>query len=300
MVIKVKEPILERYDNMKFRQLICTYFHFTSSKDLTLSMLKKKITELAYETVQELNGELSLLTPMSKIAGKIVGQVVAQCLSDSNRGNGKLTGGVLGVGPTKIVIISSGTAGTCAAKVHAGVCGYVEVFDINLKRLRYLDDVLQKNVKLPCFSNYNILKSIKDADVLIGAVYISGVKTPKIISKEMIKSLKPKTIIIDVCIDQGECVGTIYPTTHSEPNYIVDNVIHYCVANIPRVSKNFDDSPNRCYIKYGLDIANKRYDKAITEDKTLGKCLNMIDGKITCKPIADTHNMDYFPVGSFI
>lgn len=234
MIIKVKEPIPEKYDNIKFRQLIYNYFHFVSSKDLTISMLKKKIKRIAYETVQEPNGELSLLTLMSKIAGKIVDQVVAQYLSDSTRGNGKLTGGVPGVEPTKIVIISGGTAGTCATKVCAGMGGYVEVFDINLKRLRYLDDVLPKNVKLPCFSNYNLLKSIKDADVLIGAVYIPGAKAPKIISKEIIRSLKPKTIIIDVCINQGECVETIYPTTHSDPTYIIDNVIHYCVTNTPR------------------------------------------------------------------
>lgn len=233
MIIKVKEPVVEEYKYIKNGQIIFTFFHFASSKQLTQAMLGKRIIGIAYETVQDLNGDLPILAPMSEIAGKIAGQVAAHYLSAINGGSGRLIGGIPGVEPAKILIIGGGNAGTCAAKVCAGMGGSVEMFDTSLKRLRYLDDILPRNVKLLYFSNYELLKVIKDADVLIGTVYIPGARTPKIITKDMIKILKPKTIMIDISIDQGGCFETSRATTHSNPIYIENDIIHYCVTNVP-------------------------------------------------------------------
>jgi len=297
MIVKVKEPVIEEYKYIKTGQIIFTFFHFASNKELTQIMLDKKIIGIAYETVQDSSGNLPILAPMSEIAGKIAGQVAAHYLSAINGGSGKLIGGIPGVGPAKILIIGGGNAGTCAAKVCAGMGGFVEIFDTSLKRLQYLDDILPKNVKLSYFSNYELVEAMKNVDVIIGTVYNPGAKTPKIITKDMIKLLKPKTIMIDVSIDQGGCFETSRVTTHSNPTYIENDIIHYCVANMPSAfPRTSTIALTNAILKYGLDIASKGYIKAILDDQTLAKGLNMIKGKITCKAVAEAHNMNYFPL----
>ncbi|MFC2159991.1 alanine dehydrogenase [Actinomycetota bacterium] len=301
LIIKVKEPVIEEYKYIKKDQIIFTFFHFSSNRELTKAMLGKKIIGIAYETIQEPGGYLPILAPMSAIAGKIAGQVAGHYLSAVNGGNGKLIGGIPGVEPAKVLIIGGGSAGTCAAKVCAGMGGSVEIFDINQKRLEYLDDILPKNVKLSYFSNYELLKAMKTADVLIGTVYIPGAKTPNIITRDMVKTLKPKTILIDVCIDQGGCFETSRATTHSNPTYTENDIIHYCVANMPGAfPKTSTIALTNATLKYGLDIANKGYIKAILDDQALFNGLEIIDGKITYKAVAEAHCMDYIPLNEVL
>ena len=294
MIIKVKEPIKEEYGYLKKGQIVFTFFHLASNKELTRAMLDKGIVGIAYETIQEPDGNIPILAPMSEIAGKIAGQVAAHYLSANNYGSGKLIGGIPGVAPAKVVIIGGGNAGACAAKVCAGMGGSVEVFDINQKRIQYLDDIMPKNVKLSYFSNYEFLNSMKTADAIIGTVYVPGAKAPKIVTKDMVKSLKPKSILIDVCIDQGGCFETSRPTTHSNPVFIENEVIHYCVANMPGAfPKTSTIALTNATLKYGLDIANKGYVKAILDSEPLYKGVEVIEGKITYKAVAEAHDMDF-------
>jgi len=295
MIIKVKEPLPSEYDFFRPKQIVFTYFHFASNKKLTEAMINKNIIAIAYETVQCSDGYLPLLAPMSEIAGKMAGQIASYYLSTHNGGKGKLMGGVPGVGPAKIVIIGAGSAGTCAAKICGGLGGDVELFDINIKRLKYLEDILDKNIKLLFYTNYSLENSIKNADVIIGTIYLPGAKAAKIISREMLSMMKPKTIIIDVSIDQGGSAETSHPTTHADPTYKVDDILHYCVANMPSGFPSTSTyALTNATLKYGINIADKGYIKAINEDKSLAKGLNIVNGKICYKPIADTHNLKYF------
>ncbi len=301
MIIKVKEPLSSEYNLLSPGQILYTYLHFASSLELTKAMMDRKIIGIAYETVQTEDGYLPLLAPMSEIAGKISAHIAAYYLALPYGGRGVLMGGVPGVSPAKVVIIGGGTVGTCAAKVAAGIGAKVTLLDINIKRLRYLDDVLPKNINLLVSNQHNIEEEIKDADAVIGAVLIPGAEAPKLISEEMLKKMKPNSVIVDVAIDQGGCFETSRPTSHSEPVYKVHNILHYCVTNMPGAfARTSTFALTNATLPYGLEIANKGYKKAFRENKALAKGLNVIDGKITYEPVAKAFNLKYYPVEEVI
>jgi len=301
MIIKVKEPLSSEYNLLRPGQILYTYLHFASSLELTKAMMDRKIIGIAYETVQTEDGHLPLLAPMSEVAGKMAGHVAAYYLALPYGGRGVLMGGVPGVAPAKVVVLGGGTVGTCAAKVAAGIGANVTLLDISINRLKYLADVLPKNITLLISNQHNIEEEIKDADAVIGAVLIPGAEAPKLITKEMLKVMKPNSVIVDVAIDQGGCIETSRPTSHSEPVYKVNNVLHYCVTNMPGAfSRTSTFALTNATLPYGLEIANKGYIKAIKENKALAKGLNVIDGKVTYRPVAKVFNLKYYPVEEVI
>jgi len=285
MIIKVKEPLSPEYNLLRPGQILYTYLHFASSLELTKAMMDRKIIGIAYETVQTEDGHLPLLAPMSEVLALPYG------------GRGVLMGGVPGVAPAKVVVLGGGTVGTCAAKVAAGIGANVTLLDISINRLKYLADVLPKNITLLISNQHNIEEEIKDADAVIGAVLIPGAEAPKLITKEMLKIMKPNSVIVDVAIDQGGCIETSRPTSHSEPVYKVNNILHYCVTNMPGAfSRTSTFALTNATLPYGLEIANKGYKKAIKENIALAKGLNVIDGKVTYRPVAKAFNLKYYPV----
>ena len=295
MIIKVKEPLSSEYNLLRPGQILYTYLHFASSFELTKAMIDRKIIGIAYETVQTEDGYLPLLAPMSEVAGKISAHVAAYYLARPYGGRGVLMGGVPGVSPAKVVVLGGGTVGTCAAKVAAGIGAKVTLLDINIKRLRYLDDVLPKNINLLVSNQHNIEEEVKDADAVIGAVLIPGAEAPKLITEDMVKKMKPNSVIVDVAIDQGGCIETSRPTSHSNPVYKLHNVLHYCVTNMPGAfARTSTFALTNATLPYGLEIANKGYKKALIENKTLAKGLNVIDGKITYEPVAKAFNLKYY------
>ena len=301
LIIKVKEPLSSEYNLLRPRQILYTYLHFASSFDLTKAMMDRKIIGIAYETIQTEDGYLPLLAPMSEVAGKMAGHVAAYYLALSYGGRGVLMGGVPGVAPAKVVVLGGGTVGTCAAKVAAGIGANVTLLDISINRLKYLADVLPKNITLLISNQHNIEEEIKDADAVIGAVLIPGAEAPKLITKEMLKIMKPNSVIVDVAIDQGGCIETSRPTSHSEPVFKVNNVLHYCVTNMPGAfSRTSTFALTNATLPYGLEIANKGYKKAIKENKALAKGVNVIDGKITYEPVAKIFNLKYYPLEDII
>jgi len=301
MIIKVKEPLSSEYNLLRPGQILYTYLHFASSFELTKAMMERKIVGIAYETVQTEDGYLPLLAPMSEVAGKMAAHIAAYYLALPYGGRGVLMGGVPGVNPAKVVVIGGGTVGTCAAKVAAGIGAKVTLLDISIKRLRYLDDVLPKNINLLVSNQHNIEEEAKDADAVIGAVLIPGAEAPKLMTEEMVKKMKPNSVIVDVAIDQGGCIETSRPTSHSEPVYKVHNVLHYCVTNMPGAfARTSTFALTNATLPYGLEIANKGYKKALRENKALAKGLNVIDGKITYEPVAKAFNLKYYPIEEVI
>jgi alanine dehydrogenase len=301
MIMKVKEPLISEYDLLRAGQILFTYFHFASSLELTEAMMKRKVICITYETVQTDDGGLPLLAPMSEVAGKMAAQVAAYYLAAPYGGRGVLMGGVPGVSPAKIVVVGGGTVGTNAAKVAAGMGANVTLFDININRLKYLDDVLPKNITLLMSNQHNIEEEIKDADAVIGAVLIPGAKAPKLVTEEMTKKMKANSVIVDVAIDQGGCIATSKPTSHSDPVFKLHDVLHYCVTNMPGAfSRTSTFALTNATLPYGLEIANKGYKKAVKGNKALAKGLNVIDGKVTYKPVAKVFNLKYYPVEEVI
>jgi len=301
MIMKVKEPLISEYDLLRAGQILFTYFHFASSLELTEAMMKRKVICITYETVQTDDGGLPLLAPMSEVAGKMAAQVAAYYLAAPYGGRGVLMGGVPGVSPAKVVVVGGGTVGTNAAKVAAGMGANVTLFDININRLKYLDDVLPKNITLLMSNQHNIEEEIKDADAVIGAVLIPGAKAPKLVTEEMTKKMKANSVIVDVAIDQGGCIATSKPTSHSDPVFKLHDVLHYCVTNMPGAfSRTSTFALTNATLPYGLEIANKGYKKAVKGNKALAKGLNVIDGKVTYKPIAKVFNLKYYPVEEVI
>lgn len=301
MIMKVKEPLISEYDLLRAGQILFTYFHFASSLELTEAMMKRKVICITYETVQTDDGGLPLLAPMSEVAGKMAAQVAAYYLAAPYGGRGVLMGGVPGVSPAKVVVVGGGTVGTNAAKVAAGMGANVTLFDININRLKYLDDVLPKNITLLMSNQHNIEEEIKDADAVIGAVLIPGAKAPKLVTEEMIKKMKANSVIVDVAIDQGGCIATSKPTSHSDPVFKLHDVLHYCVTNMPGAfSRTSTFALTNATLPYGLEIANKGYKKAVKGNKALAKGLNVIDGKVTYKPVAKVFNLKYYPVEEVI
>ncbi len=295
MIMKVKEPMPVEYDRLKPNQILFTYFHFASGFELTKAMMKNNIICITYETVQTADGALPLLAPMSEVAGKMSAHVAAYYLALPYGGTGVLMGGVPGVKPAKVVVIGGGTVGTCAAKVAAGIGARVTLFDININRLRYLDDVLPKNITILYSNQHSIEEEIKDADAVIGAVLIPGAEAPKLVTEEMIKKMKPNSVIVDVAIDQGGCIETSKPTSHSDPVYKVHGVLHYCVTNMPGAfARTSTFALTNATLPYALKLANLGYKEALKKDNALAKGLNIINGKITYAPVAKVFGFECY------
>ena len=297
MIIKVKEPIESEYNLVKEGQLVFTYFHFACSKPLTEAMIKSKGECLAYETVQLPDRSLPLLTPMSEIAGRMATINGTYYLQKTKGGNGKLICGVPGVKPAKVVVLGGGIVGQAAARVAAGMGADVIITDISLPRLREIAATMPANVNTLYSSSQNVANEIKDADIVVGAVLIPGAKAPHLITRDMLKTMQPGAVLVDVAIDQGGCFETSHPTTHSEPVYEVDGVIHYAVANIPgAVPYTSTSALTNATLKYALALADKGWRKACKEDEALFKGLNIVEGKVTFKAVADVFGLPYEPI----
>ena len=294
MIIKVKEPLKKEYSLIKEGQIIYTYFHFASSLELTKAMINSKSVCIAYETVENSDRSLPLLTPMSEVAGRMAAQQGAKFLEKHQKGCGILLGGVPGVSPAKAVVLGGGVVGTQSAKMLAGLGADVTILDISLDRLRELDDIMPKNVKTKFSNQYNIKQEIQNAHLVIGAVLIAGAKAPNLITKDMLKDLKKGTVLVDVAVDQGGCFETTKPTTHSSPTYIIDDVLHYSVANMPgAVPMTSTEALTNATVAYAIEIANKGWKKACNENEPLKKGLNIINGDIVYKAVADAFDLNY-------
>lgn len=302
MIIKVKEPLAAEYDLFKEGQILFTYLHLAPAPELTKALLDKKIIGIAYETIQLEDGSLPLLIPMSEVAGRMSVQIGAQFLEKHEGGKGILLGGVPGVEPAKVVIIGGGIVGTNAAKMATGLGAQVTILDKSARRLAYIDDIFGGRVKTIMSNEYNIAKEVKEADLVIGAVLVAGAKAPKLVTKDMIEKMSEGSVIVDVAIDQGGSIETIDKiTTHDEPVYKKYGVLHYAVANMPgAVARTSTFALTNVTIDYALEIADKGYKKALKENKALLKGLNVIDGKVTFKAVAEGNNLPYTQVDSFL
>lgn len=288
MIVKVKEPIQQEYDLIRPKQLVFTYFHFASNEYLTRAMMKSGAICLAYETV-EVNHTLPLLIPMSEVAGRMSIQQGAKYLEKPQGGKGILLGGVPGVNPAHVLILGGGVVGTHAAYMAAGLGAHVTIADISLPRLRQLSEIMPANVDTMMSSHYNIEEMLPRTDLVIGAVLIPGAKAPSLISREMLKLLPQGAVLVDVAIDQGGCFETSKPTTHANPVYEVDGILHYCVANIPgAVPCTSTLALTNATLPYVLTLADKGWEKACEEHEDLRKGLNIVEGKVVCKAVAET------------
>ncbi|MFQ5648478.1 MAG: alanine dehydrogenase [bacterium] len=294
MIIKVKEPLPSEYPLIRQGQIMFTYFHFAASLKLTQAMMQSKCIAIAYETVQDAAGNLPLLVPMSEVAGRMAIQEGARYLEKMHGGKGILLGGVPGVEPARVVILGGGVVGTNAAKIAAGLGARVAILDINLDRLRYLDDVMPKNVMTIMSNPSNIRQAISEADLVVGAVLIPGAKAPSLITKNMLRLMKKGSVLVDVAVDQGGCVETIKPTTHEDPIYEIDGVIHYGVANMPgAVPMTSTKALTNATLPYAIEIANHGFPAIIHRNEEIAKGINMVDGQITFKGVADAFGLPY-------
>lgn len=297
MIVKVKEPIESEYALIKDNQLLFTYFHFASYEPLTNAMIKSKAVCLAYETVEKKDRSLPLLIPMSEVAGRMSIQEGAKYLEKPMGGRGILLGGVPGVKPANVLILGGGIVGTQAAKMAAGMGANVTIMDISIPRLRELDDILPLNVDTVFSNEYNIRSAIKESDLIVGAVLIPGAKAPHLITRDMLKEMKPGTVLVDVAVDQGGCIETCKPTTHENPTYEIDGIIHYCVANMPgAVPYTSTLALTNATLPYALQLANKGWKKACQENEELALGLNVIHGKVVYKGVADAFGLPYTPI----
>jgi alanine dehydrogenase len=292
LVVKVKEPLPTEWPLLRAGQIVFTYFHFAADEALTRAVMDSGITAIAYETITDARGNLPLLTPMSEVAGRMSIQEGAKFLERPFEGRGILLGGVPGVLPASVVILGGGVVGANAAKVAAGLGANVTILDINLDRLRYLDDVMPRNVTTLYSDRHNILDSIARADLLIGAILIPGAKAPHLVRREDLKRMLHRAVIIDVAIDQGGCVETSRPTTHAQPTYLVDDVVHYCVTNMPgAVGRTSTYALTNVTLPYVLQLTRKGFDKAIAENPGLRRGVNIRNGKVTNPAVAETFSL---------
>jgi len=288
MIVKVKEPIEEEFEMVQEGQVVFTYFHFASSEPLTKAMIKSNSVCIAYETVENEHGTLPLLTPMSEVAGRMAIQQGAKYLEKPVKGRGVLLGGVPGVQPGKVLVLGAGVVGIQAAKMAAGLGAHVTIMDINMDRLRYVNDVLPPHVVTEFSNEFNIRKHIKNHDLIIGGVLLKGAKAPNLITRDMLKEMRPGTVIVDVAVDQGGCVETTKPTTHEDPVYIIDDVVHYSVANMPgAVPYTSTMALTNVTLPYVLKLANLGWEKATEIDESLHKGLNIVSGEVVYKEIID-------------
>jgi len=293
MIVKVKEPLSDEWPLLQSGQTVFTYFHFAASEDLTRATMKSGISAVAYETMRDARGQLPLLTPMSEVAGRMSIQEGAKYLERPFEGRGILLGGVPGVAPATVVVLGGGVVGANAAKVAAGLGAQVYILDINLDRLRYLDDVMPPNVTTLYSDRHNILDCISRADLVIGAVLIPGAKAPYLVRREDLKRMTPRSVIVDVAIDQGGCVETAKPTTHSNPTYIIDDIVHYCVANMPgAVGRTSTYALTNVTLPYAIQLANLGVEKAIKTSQALATGLNVHRGHITHPAVAGAFNLE--------
>ena len=297
MIVKVKEPIEPEYNLVRKGQLLFTYFHFACEKELTEAMLKSGAICLAYETVQLPNGTLPLLQPMSEVAGRMATLNGAYYLQKTKGGKGKLISGVPGVSPAKVLVLGGGVVGEAAARMAAGLGADVTIADISLPRLRQLDIETPANVHTLYSSSHNIRQQLPTVDIVIGSVLVPGDKTPHLITRDMLKLMEPGTVLVDVAIDQGGCFETSRPTTHSEPVYIEEGIVHYCVANIPGAVPNTSTlALTNATLRYALSLADKGWRKACKDDSSLAKGLNIAEGKVVYKAVADVFGLPYEPL----
>jgi alanine dehydrogenase len=297
MIMKVKEPISREWPFMRKNQTIFTYFHYAADEGLTKASIDSGAVCIAYETVQLPNGELPLLTPMSEVAGRMAVQQGAKYLEKFYGGRGILLGGVPGVENGHCLIIGGGVVGTNSAKMAAGLGARVTILDTSLNRLRYLSDVMPANVTTMYSNRQNLLDALVTADLVVGGVLLPGAKAPKLVRREDLKLMKPGSVIVDVAVDQGGCVETIHPTTHEDPIYIIDNVVHYAVANMPGgVPRTSTFALTNATLPYALKLANKGWKSACTDDRALALGLNIVNGKIVYEAVAEAFDLSYTPV----
>jgi len=294
LIVKVKEPLPEEWPHIRSGQVLFTYFHFAADEALTRAMLARECVCIAYETIQETDGTLPLLTPMSEVAGRMAIQEGAKFLERPQEGRGILLSGVPGVPPANIVILGGGVVGLNAAKIAAGIGALVTILDVNVERLRYLDDVMPQNVFTLYSNAFNIRKMLTEADLLIGAVLVRGDRAPVLITREMLGLMKPRAVIVDVAVDQGGCVETIHPTTHGNPTYMVDGILHYGVANMPgAVAGTSTYALTNVTLPYLKQLADRGWKQALQRSRALCRGLNVAEGRVTFEPIADLFQLPY-------
>ncbi len=297
MIIKVKEPVREEFELIENEQILYTFFHLAAVPTLAKILLQKKVTAIAYETIQTSDGALPLLTPMSEVAGRMSVQIGAIYLQRENGGKGILLGGVPGVRRGMVTIVGAGIVGLNAAKMALGLGAQVKVLDINLKKLTYLDDIFQNNITTLMSNSINIEHAVAEADLVIGAVLIPGAKAPKLVTRAMIEQMSPGSVVVDVSVDQGGCFETTRPTTHDEPIYEVNNVIHYCVTNIPgAVAKTSTYALTNVTLPYALTLANLGFKEAVKKDRALFWGVNTYNGHITYQRVAEALGEKYSPL----
>lgn len=297
MIMKVKEPIELEYKLIKKDQFVFTYFHFASYEPLTHAMIDSGAVCLAYETVEKADRSLPLLVPMSEVAGRMAIQEGAKYLEKPIKGKGVLLGGVPGVAPGKVLVLGGGIVGTQAAKMAAGLGAQVTIMDISLPRLRYLNDVMPANVVTRFSNELNIRELIINHDLIVGAVLIPGAKAPNLITRDMLKDMQPGTVLVDVAVDQGGCIETCKPTTHEDPTFIIDDVVHYCVANMPgAVPYTSTIALTNATLPYAIELANKGWKRACRENRELKLGLNVVGGKVTYKGVSEAFDLPYTPV----
>ena len=301
MIIKVKEPIASEYNLIKENQLVFTYFHFASSEALTNAMIGNKSICLAYETVEKTDRSLPLLVPMSEVAGRMAVQEGAKYLEKPTGGRGILLGGVPGVKPANVLILGGGIVGTQSAKMAAGLGANVTIMDISLPRLRQLSDIMPANVETIMSNKYNIAEAIRTSDLIVGAVLIPGAKAPHLITRDMLKTMQPGTVVVDVAVDQGGCIETCKPTTHEDPTYVIDKVVHYCVANMPgAVPYTSTVALTNATLPYAIQLANKGWKQACQDNKELREGLNIVQGEIVYEPVAKAFDLPYTHVNAYL
>ena len=297
MIVKVKEPLPKEYALCRPGQTLFTYFHFAASRELTEAMVKSGSTSVAYETIEDAQGRLPLLTPMSEVAGRMAIQEGAKYLEKPMEGRGILLGGVPGVEPAYVVILGAGIVGTNAARIAAGLGANVALMDVNLDRLRYLDEVLPRNVTTLFSTAYSVREQVRRADLVVGAVLTTGARAPRLVSREMLKEMKHGAVIVDVAIDQGGCVETARPTTHKAPTYVIDGVVHYCVANMPgAVGRTSTYALTNATLPYAIKLANQGVVALAKKSPGIAKGVNVMKGRITCQPVAEAFDMPWSPL----
>jgi alanine dehydrogenase len=301
MIMHVKEPQPSEYESIRENQIVFTYLHLAADERQTRALITARSVNIAYETIEKKNGSLPLLVPMSEVAGRMATQVGARCLEMPQGGRGVLLGGVKGVAPATVVVIGGGVVGYNAAKMACGLGALVYILDTNLERLAYLDDIMPANC-LPVMSNPALLREyVTKADLVIGAVLIPGAKAPKLITRDMLPAMKDGSVIVDVAIDQGGCAETSKPTTHADPTFVVDGVVHYCVTNMPgAVARTSTIALTNATLPYALEIANKGWKKAMQENEEIKKGANVIHGAVTYQAVAEAFELAYTPVDSFL
>jgi alanine dehydrogenase len=301
MIVKVKEPQPVEIARLRPGQILYTYLHLAPDYEQTMGLIGSQAVCIAYETVELPNRSLPLLAPMSEVAGRMAAQVGATYLQKPFGGRGVLMGGVPGTHPAKVVVLGGGVVGTNAAYVAMGMGADVTIMDVNLDRLRYLDEIWGNRIRTVYSSKHNVEEAVFSADLVIGAVLLPGAKTPWLITKDMLPSMKPGSVVVDVSVDQGGCIETTHATTHAEPTYFVDGVLHYGVANMPGAVPNTSTMAlTNATLRYGLAIADKGWKRAVADDAALAKGVNVLDGKVTYKPVADAHGLEYVELQSLL